>query len=92
MVQREGGKVELHVGSCEKLARPNADNGPVVAKLTASEYVKLKAGLEQLELDGLEKPIKLRVEGAPTEALEKASSSKAPAGALEKATSSDAQT
>ena len=68
-----------------KLARPNTDNGPVVAKLTASEYAKLKAGLEQLELDGLEKPIKLPVEEAPTEALEKASSSKAPAEALEKA-------
>ena len=75
-----------------KLARPNADNGPVVAKLTASEYVKLKAGFEQLDLDGLEKPIKLPVEEAPTEALEKATSSKAPAGALEKTTSSDAPT
>ena len=64
-----------------KLARPNADIGAVVGKLTSAEYVKLKAGLEQLELEGLEKPIELpvqkdpAVEKAPAEALEKASSS-----------------
>ena len=58
-----------------KLARPNADIGPVVGKLTSAEYVKLKAGLEQLQLEGLEKPIELPVEKAPAEALEKASSS-----------------
>ena len=64
-----------------KLARPNADIGAVVGKLTSTEYVKLKAGLEQLELEGLEKPIELpvqkdpAVEKAPAEALEQASSS-----------------
>ena len=58
-----------------KLARPNVDIGPVVGKLTSAEYVKLKAGLEQLQLEGLEKPIELPVEKAPAEALEKASSS-----------------
>ena len=58
-----------------KLGRPNADIGPVVGKLTSAEYVKLKAGLEQLQLEGLEKPIELPVEKAPAEALEKASSS-----------------
>ena len=60
-----------------KLARPNADIGPVVGKLTSAEYVKLKAQ----QLEGLEKPIELpaeedpAVEKAPAEALEKASSS-----------------
>ena len=58
-----------------KLGRPNADIGPVVGKLTSAEYVKLKAGLEQLQLEGLEKPIELPVEKAPAEALEKGSSS-----------------
>ena len=58
-----------------KLARPNADIGPVVGKLTSAEYVKLKAGFEQLQLEGLEKPTELPVEKAPAEALEKASSS-----------------